>query len=156
MKTILALLLTISLTACDNMESDRKQNEQQEKLSLQAVNAVGLPAITKFSEKRTLKSILELRDKEIVTYTYIVDMNNHLKLLCQSVGYGLPYATQFTNPEKPIYSNGVATIPQADPNGLFSPASAEGTWILCLNNETKLATPLYVEPRVIVSPFELK
>ena len=49
--------------------------------------------------------------------------------------------------------NGI--VPQADPNGLFSPASADGTWVMCLNPETNQAAPLYVEPRIIVSPFEL-
>ena len=46
-------------------------------------------------------------------------------------------------------------MPQADPNGLFSPESAEGTWVLCSdpsgNGETR---PVYVEPRIIVSPFK--
>ncbi|CAB4123176.1 hypothetical protein UFOVP29_335 [uncultured Caudovirales phage] len=69
----------------------------------------------------------------------------------------MPHATQFTNPQRPIYSGatGVTTLPQADPNTLFSPTSADGTWILCVNPETNKAVPLYVEPKVIVSPFKL-
>ncbi len=46
-------------------------------------------------------------------------------------------------------------IPQADPNGLFSPASAEGAWVLCLDPADKRTKPVYVEPRVVVSPFRL-
>ena len=52
-------------------------------------------------------------------------------------------------------SVGATTLPQADPNTLFSPPSAEGTWVLCVNPETNKPTPLYVEPKIIVSPFKL-
>jgi hypothetical protein len=43
----------------------------------------------------------------------------------------------------------------ADPNGLYTPASADGTWVLCLNPHTKHLEPQYVEPRVIVSTYPL-
>lgn len=49
-----------------------------------------------------------------------------------------------------------AVLPQADPNGLFSPASAEGTWILLKDPHGSDVKPVYVEPRVIVSPFKLE
>jgi hypothetical protein len=131
-------------------------NRQQEMLANQAVDAVGLPAITKFAEKRMMKTILEQRDQEVTTYTYLVGMNNDLKLLCHSVGYGLPYATQYTNPSHDVVHNQhYVTLPQADPNGLFSPASADGTWVLCLNPNTTQTTPVYIEPRIVVSPFPL-
>ena len=47
-------------------------------------------------------------------------------------------------------------IPQAEPNGLFSPPSANGTWVLCSNpNKAGETMPVYIEPNVIVSPFPL-
>jgi hypothetical protein len=46
-------------------------------------------------------------------------------------------------------------LPQADPNGLFSPASAEGTWVLLKDPNGKETRPVYIEPRIIVSPFKL-
>lgn len=173
MKYIITLIVALILVGCDSPPptADLKLAVQQEQLSLQAANSVGMPAITKFAEKRMMKTIIELRDKEQATYTYIVSINNELKLLCHSVGYGLPYSTQYTSPSKiddvsaSPYANRGSTnghvqgwyvMPQADPNGLFSPANAEGTWVMCLNPETKLATPLYIEPRVIVSPFALQ
>ena len=94
----------------------------------------------------------------MATYTYLVGLDGRVgQKLCNSVGFGIPYATQYTKPQRPIYSGttGVTTLPQADPNTLFSPPSADGTWILCLNPETNKAVPLYVEPKVIVSPFKL-
>lgn len=125
---------------------------------MQAVQTVGMPAIVNFQEKRFLKQILELRDTKLSTITYTQDLNAKIHKLCDSVGYGIPYSTQYTNPQRVVYSSykeGIATLPQADPNGLFSPPSAEGTWVLCLNPESKDVAPVYVEPRVIVSTFPL-
>jgi hypothetical protein len=49
----------------------------------------------------------------------------------------------------------IVAIPQADPNGLFSPASAEGTWVLCKVPGKDDVKPVYIEDRVTVSPFPL-
>lgn len=125
---------------------------------MQADQSVGLPAIMNWQEKRILKNIFELRDQQIKTITYTQDLNAKLHKLCDSVGYGIPYATQYTNPQAIAYRGsqvGVAVLPQADPNGLYSPASADGTWVMCLNPETKQLAPVYVEPHVVVSPFAL-
>lgn len=156
-------LISIAVSGCDvaaedSTQIERRNTEQQAK---QAATIVGAPAIINFAEKRQLKMIYELRDTaNLVTYTYIVDLNGKRHSVCPStsVGYGIPYATQFTNPQRVAikeYQTGVATLPQADPNALFSPASADGTWILCLHPVTKELAPAYVEPRVVVYLFEM-
>jgi len=157
-RLILAASMVASLAACDYVPSaDEAQRKAQEQLNQQSNNEVGMPAITNFQEKRTYKEILELRDTAISTTTYIQDIAGRLHKLCDSIGFGIPYATQYTNPQRPQWSgNAVTTLPQADPNGLFSPGSAEGTWILCLNPQTQKSAPLYVEPPVVVSPFPLQ
>lgn len=158
---MIGIVVGLLLIGCDvSKNSDQIQRKQQEQLSLRAAQQVGMPAITHFQEKRMLKMILELRDTEIKTITYIVDLNGRTHKLCDSVGFGFPYATQFTNPMRvaggmDTPSTGNVAIPQADPNGLFSPVAADGTWVMCLNMETKKISPVYVEPRVIVSPFAL-
>lgn len=151
---------TLGLTACGPQSESSTQIERrkQEELSLQAVQSVGMPAITNFAEKRMFKDILELRDRSVPTTTYLVGMNNQLTKLCDSVGYGLPYATQYTNPQRVSndVNHGSVALPQADPNGLYSPASAEGTWVLCVDHKDGKAKPIYVEPRIIVSPIALQ
>ena len=156
---LVGMLSTFWLAGCDHDEptSEEIQNKKQEQLNLQAVQSVGMPGIVNYAEKRTLKEIFEKRDQSITTVTYTQDMNGHLHKFCDSIGYGIPYATQFTNPQQIAWRQGygVATLPQADPNGLYSPADAEGTWIMCLNPEDKKTYAVYVEPRVVVSPFAL-
>lgn len=147
---------------CDTEQSsDGIQQKQQERLLQEATAQVNMPAIKNFRERKMMKDILELRDQEgIITYTYLYsEQTGKLKFFGQTIGYGLPYSTQFTNPEKIAYAStnvGVANLPQADPNGLFSPGTAEGTWVLmCDPNDSKKTLPIYIEPRIIVSPFKL-
>ena len=148
----LIVCAALGLAGCQDT-SDQKMNAAQERLAAEAASEVGMPAIVNFQEKRTMKTILELRDQAISTTTYLVTLDGALVKLCDSIGYGLPYATQYTSPSK--ISAGEHVVPQADPNGLFSPASADGTWVLCLDPARKATRPVYVEPRIIVSPFPL-
>lgn len=160
MKTIVSIAflatLGLSLTGCIE-DSDYAQREHQEKILQEGTAQTGMPAIKNFRERKLLKQIIEMRDQDgIVTYTYTVpETTGRPVFLCNSIGYGLPAATQYTNPEKYVF--GIrSTLPQADPNGLFSPDSAEGTWVLCSDPIVSGKTrPVYVEPRIIVSPFKL-
>jgi hypothetical protein len=160
MKTLILLLTIPLLMASRGCEpsSDDIQRNQQERILAEGTAQVGMPAIKNFRERKLLKDIIELRDQTgLATYTYVfAEMTGQFTFLCASIGYGLPVATQFTNPQKLERSSaGLATLPQADPNGLFSPSSAEGTWVMCSDPDSKEARPVYVEPRIIVSPFKL-
>ena len=159
MKTLLSLFIAILLLcACNEPSSDTIQSRQQERILQEGTSQVGMPAIKNFRERKLLKDILELRDQDgLVTYTYIVaEQTGKFVFVCNSIGYGIPAATQFTNPQKVDWPGGHAvTLPQADPNGLFSPATAEGTWVMCSDPAQGKATPMYVEPRILVSTFKL-
>lgn len=158
---MIVLLLAFTLTSCkmppSSAESDQK--EKTEALQAEANRQLGMPAIVNFQERRMAKQILELRDQTIGTHTYIVNqMRGCLVYLGASIGYGLPYAVQYTNPQKTIEGQTqgeFTTIPQADPNGLYMPPDAHGTWVMMYNEDDKKTTPVYIEPDVIVSPFRL-
>jgi hypothetical protein len=162
-KLLVILMFTIGLSACGPATPTANQIERrkQEELSKQGVETVGFPAIINFAEKRMMKDIIEKRDQMQPTYTYIIDMNGKPHKICDSLGYGLPYATQYTNPQArqtTALSDGSRSsdvIAQADPNGLYSPASADGTWVMCLNPKTKKAEPQYIEPRIITTTYPL-
>jgi hypothetical protein len=166
-----AALAAFVLIGCGETKptSDDIQQDQQETLLKEATSQTGMPAIKNFRERKILKDILELRDQNgLITYTYIENLQpapipgktalgGKLTYLGETIGYGIPYATQYTNPQKVGYTSsyGVVTLPQADPNGLFSPASAEGTWVLLKDPNGKDVKPFYCEPRICVSPFKL-
>lgn len=161
---IIATIATFAITGCDQIQptSDQVQTHQQETILKECASQVGMPAIKNFREKKLLKDILEMRDQDgLTTYTYIVAENTgKLIFLGESIGYGIPYATQYTSPMRPALSTetheaGNVTIPQADPNGLYSPASCDGTWVLLKDPNSNNVKPVYIEPRIIVSPFKL-
>jgi hypothetical protein len=156
------LAVASSESNCSNMQTaDKQQNKQQEMLLAESNMQVGMPAITNFAEKRMAKMIFELRDNpKLTTISYIRDMNGKLHKVCDSIGYGLPYATQYTSPMRPAASfetheTGNIALPQADPNGLFSPPAADATWVICIDPKTKQISPLYEEQKLTVSQFEL-
>lgn len=155
MKKILSLFVVLAtvltLTACDDAEYQQRQATIE--LQNEAQRQVGMPNIIRFQERKFAKMILEKRDKAITTYTYIIDMNGNKHFICESIGYGLPYSVQFTNPEK-VSSGGSYVLPQADPNGLYMPDGLSATWILCSDKKGGVQ-PVYVEPQIMVSPFKM-
>lgn len=167
---VFALVCTVGCRDGTQGSSDQRQSEEQERILSEGASQVGMPAIKNFRERKMLKDILELRDQSgIVTYTYIENLQpapvkgktalgGKLTYFGETVGYGLPYATQFTNPEKIADMGreyGYAILPQADPNGLFSPSSAEGTWVLMKDPRGDKTLPVYIEPRIVVLPYKL-
>jgi hypothetical protein len=160
----LFLFCSASTNSCGfTPTADIQQSNQQEILLEEGNRQTGMPNIVHFRERKLLKLILEMRDQDgLVTYTYLYnEMQGKLVFLCDSIGYGIPYATEYTSPSRPArnsetYEAGNITIPQADPNGLFSPSNAEGTWIICKDPNSSETKPVYIEPRVVVSPFKLK
>ena len=153
-----AFLFLGNIDGCTDNSSDAIQRRQQELILAEGTSQVGMPAIKNFRERKILKEIIELRDQEgLVTYTYLFsEMTGKLTFLGESIGYGIPAAIQFTNPEKIVSNTNYTVLPQADPNGLFSPSSAEGTWVLMLDRKGGKTVPVYIEPRIIVSPFRLE
>lgn len=170
-KFALLPVIALALVGCkEDTSSATRETRQTMVMSEQASVTIGMPAIKNFTEKRQLKTIYELRDTaNLVTYTYIFDMHGKRHKVCPttSVGFGIPYSTQYTAPkalraQRPLYGDGTQYVEnrvfeadQPEPNGLFMPASADGTWVLCLHPDGKSIAPTYVEPRVIVYLFEM-
>lgn len=151
-------------TSCYQVnEAEEAQREATESIQAEAQAQVGMPDIFNFTERRQMKDILELRDKpDLLTFTYIVNMDGDLLPLCRSIGYGLPYSVQYTNPSsisRRAWGSGAVSegmvLPQPDPNGLYMPEGLSATWVLCVDPGSGKPDPVYVEPSIIVSRFEL-
>ncbi len=159
----LSLLPVPAMAGWFDQTSDQKSAQQQEQLVAQSNTLLGMPAITNFTEKRMLKMLYELRDRsDLVTYAYYLDLNGGRHKVCpkNAIGYGIPYATQYSSPQRvakwaELPEHGNLVLPQPEPNGLFMPSAADGTWVMCLAPDGKSIKPVYVEPRVLVYPFEM-
>jgi hypothetical protein len=155
----LFMLLGALLASCESTpNSDEITSNRQETILMQAIEKIGMPAIKNFRELRMANRILEERDQTLMTWTYLwSDYHRCFTFIETSVAYPLPYATQRTSPQKISTGTGYyVPMPQADPNGLFSPANAEGTFIE-MNNPTKVNQTglVYSEPRISTFPYEL-
>lgn len=146
------------LSACDVKTADDIVERDQEIQMREAYAQTGLPALTNFQEKKLMKMIYELRDREdLINYAYLYnEMTGDLVYLGKCIGYGLPYATQYSNPQRVESWNKSITLPQPEPNGLFMPESAQATWLMLVDPETNEPRPVFVEPNLIISPFKLK
>lgn len=159
-KRIIFLAVSVlSLAGCSGRNSGNHIiNQQQRNIDREAAYKVGFPNITNFAEKREYKLIYELRDHMFPTITYLKGFHGHLHKMCDSIGYGIPYSTQYSNPDRIRWAGNTGrshVLPQADPNGLFSPSSSAATWILCYDPQTKQVEPVYSEPNIVVSQFPL-
>ena len=163
--TALSMFLALALVGCSQKpvpKADQKIQEQQEKSMQEAVRQTGLPAIRNYQEKKMLKMLYELRDKEdLVCHAYLVNQINGTvgQYLGKCIGYGLPASTQYSNPEKVVrydtFHSQHGPMPQAEPNGLFMPEGLSATWLMMIDPKTNEPRPVYVEPLIIVSPFKL-
>lgn len=154
-------MLLMSVSECEprNQSADKVQAQQTKKSLMEANRQVGMPAIVNFQERKLFKQIIELRDQEsLVTYCYLMnEMDGTLgQFLGKGIGYGIPAATQFTNPmsTRGSYQGGYEILPQADPNGLFMPTATSATWYMLMDEEGE-PHPVYIEPLIIVSPIKL-
>lgn len=168
---LLVALMALVFMSCEQHATptaDKEQQVQTEIAMAEAQREVGMPAIINFQEKKTVKWIYELCDDEnLICHAYLVnEMNGSIgQYLGKCMGYGVPYSTQFSNPEKMVnggkmlgynpYSETIQPMPQAEPNGLFKPEGLSATWLIMIDPETNKPRPLYIEPAIIVSPFKL-
>lgn len=164
----LSLMAAAALTvaACDTStpgSADVQVRRQQEQAMQGLQASVGQPRITNWTEVRLMNRIYEERDRpDLATFTYRSDLNGGLHCMGRSIGYGLPYAAQRSNPERVLAGSEYpgagpgGTIPQAEPNGLFMPDSATATWVILVDPTKTEGRVVYVEDNITVSPFPLQ
>lgn len=150
-----AALAAVALSGCGEVAptAEEKATKETNRLQGEAHSQVGLPRVQNFTEKRLATRLVELRDKpDLLTYAYVQNLDGRLLCLGKGIGFGIPYSTQVTNPQKieDRYEGDVA-IPQAEPNGLYMPESAAATWFMLIDPATGKAEPVYVEPALTVS-----
>lgn len=185
MKIIIVSVFVLSLCGCGyvaQQSNDSKIAQQQEKNLAEGDAEVPPPSIVNWNEKRMAKLIQEKRDTvNLATWTYTKNMDGKYTFVCESVGYGLPYNTRTNNPQhyefvttqsgvsfgssggNGYYTDGAGNriwgehtvMSQPEPNGLFIPDSAKGTWNLCKDPRTGKPDVTYQEEDIAVFPYKL-
>jgi len=154
--SITIILALFALTGCE-LGTDSKQAKKTELMMAEIDREVGLPNIINYQQKKLMKMVYELCDKEdLITYAYIKsDYQGKLMFIGKCIGFGIPFSAQYTNPERIVTQRSGITLPQPDPNGLFMPTSSSATWLMMIDPKTNEPRPVYIEPEIVVSPFPL-
>jgi hypothetical protein len=163
MKRVIVIfaIVALCLVGCDESKStaEQRQTNQTNKILDEINRQVGLPNLTNFKQKKIMKMVFELCDKEdLICYAYIKsDYQGKLVFIGKCIGFGVPFSAQYTNPEKVHvrWNHSLVTVPQADPNGLYMPTSSSATWLMMIDPKNQEPRPVYLEPEIVVSPFPL-
>lgn len=156
------IMLCGLLAGCGEVENnEKKETEYQKILMAQAADEIGNPEITEFYEKKLAKEIFEKRDdSSLVCYAYSQNLEGQFVYVGKCMGYGLPYSTQYTNPETPYWGNGNQVyrdfpLPQADPNGLYGADGLSATWLMMINEDSGEPYIMYYEPTIVVTEVKI-
>ena len=107
-------------------------------------------------ERHLLTQLYKARNEAVNTHTIVRDMSGKSFFECESIGFPIPSNTQLTNPEKSGgNSYGYYTLPQPEPNGLYTSPSTSGTFVFCIN-EDGTVSPSYFEANVEAHANKLK
>lgn len=159
--TLAGLLLAVPLLlanegGCDERPSAAKQEQAAQDIQMQQfMRNQPVPSFDWSLERHMLIQIYAARQKATNTFTVVQsDYTGKIMWSCPSIGFPLPYATQLTNPSQLIsrYDGSVrvsGVVGQQEPNGLFTPAAADGTWVPCVDERGRI-TPVYEERKVTV------
>lgn len=170
MLVLLVGLLVFVVAGCGEVENggevERAEREAVSSNMQEAQRQVGQPNIDDFYEKKLLKRIYELRDNsELITYSYITNLDGKFIYLGKSIGYGIPMSVQYNNPKKLInaeqYYNdtwynreNISVIDQAEPNGLYMPSSMSATWIVLVDGDGSQSI-MYIESELTVKQSKI-
>ena len=146
------MLAASILTGCEQ-SSQEIETDQQEKGVAAIVQNQPVPDLGGYSlERANLIRIMILRNQKIATYSYFFTITGTIIEVCPSQGFPFPYATQLTAPE--VYRYTGVTVPQAEINSLYSPQSADASWVLCVVDG--IAVPTYFEEKIEAFPYRIK
>lgn len=145
---------------------DSEATKEAQKVSRQqAQYAKGqpIPAFDWSLERHMIIELYKLRNRKVVTHAVWRSDYGMVEGDCPCIGYGIPYDTSLTNPvvataEDSSYGwrqEALASIEQAEPNGIFASKNTAATWVMCVGDSGSIE-PVYVESKVTIYPGPVK
>lgn len=159
---VAAVIALVSLTGC-NVESKASQEakDQQTVQRQQAQYAASQP-VPMYDWSLVRHMVIQLQDaqnQKALTHSVWRSNTGMIEGDCVSIGYGIPYDTSLTNPLQTVLADdptgiSLATIEQAEPNGIFASKNTSATWVMCVD-ESGTISPVYVEAKVTAYPWNM-
>jgi hypothetical protein len=144
--------LLMGSDSCDNATQAEAQGVERQQAHFAVVQPV--PFYEHSPERDYVTQLYDLRQENVSTHSVWRSYDGTPLFDCPSIGYGIPYDLQLTNPLKRMYNSSSAVVEQAEPNGLFSSKNTSATWVLCIEDNGSIA-PVYVEAVVNVYPWPM-
>lgn len=167
-KRIIALALVaamalsvVTLSGCGEYEGSAQQKEAQTVANQDGIYGKSQPIpVFNYSLPRDLWIQFYKAQTSSVVRTWSVVVSDYGTPLfaTQSIGYPIPLDTQLTNPQKVAVreSNiGALSLPQSEPNGLYTSQNTNGTIVMTVDGAGKVA-PVYSEHKVLSFPFPVR
>jgi hypothetical protein len=139
-------LVAISLVACTKHGTPTGQaleNQQQSQGTESLVNNQPLPH---FNYSQLRQNLIEIETAEATgVQTTSFFFNHGIQdpiFTCPSIGVPIPNTMSLSNPQQVVHdgypSGGAAlTVNQMDPNGVYTPPSSSGTFVMCVGANGK-------------------
>lgn len=163
-KIILLVIISLAVltTGCYEKSQTDRDAITVERQQSQYAKGQPIPAFDWSLERELVIKLYNLRNSKVSTSTVWRSRMGQIEGSCSSMGYGIPYDTSLTNPEKlsSKYMNASVgrisgVVGQAEPNGIFASTHTSATWVMCVGKGGQLE-PHYVEATVNVYPYPIK
>ena len=165
----LGLFLLSAMTGCGaqgRQSSAAKDTATVELQQSQYAKGQPIPMYDWSLERHFVIQLYNVRNQKAATHSVWRSDRGMIEGDCPSYGYGIPYDTSLTNPlvatnintrgQAHTYQGGaLASVEQAEPNGIFASKNTAATWVMCLG-EAGNVEPVYVETKVTVYPGPVK
>ncbi|MBV5346776.1 hypothetical protein JZU46_00930 [bacterium] len=156
---LVALMPAIVNAGWGNDTEATKEAQKVTQQQAQYAKAQPIPFFNWSLERHLVIELYKLRNQKVITHSVWRGDMSVVEGDCPSMGYGLPYDLSLTNPLIATAEDGnygwnkqaLATIEQAEPNGLFASKNTNATWVMCIGPAGDLE-PIYIEAKVTVYP----
>lgn len=168
MKTSLLVLSVLTLSACNqgSVTQEMKDTKQAQQQQGQYAKAQPVPSYNWSLERHMVIELYNARNLKAATHSVWRSDLGTIEGDCSSIGFGIPYDTSLTNPlvatdtsqsgdVDRYQGRSLASIEQAEPNGIFASKNTAATWIMCAGDNGAME-PIYVETKVTVYPYPVK
>lgn len=168
LSTALFLAASVALVGCGESKQTTESRDAQRVQQQQSQYEKGqpIPSFDWSLERHLVIELYKIRNQKAATHSVWRSDYGLIEGDCPSYGYGIPFDTSLTNPlvatnisntgERHTYQGGsLASIEQAEPNGVFASKNTTATWVMCLGASGSIE-PVYVESKVSVYPGPVK
>lgn len=156
--TVIIISMLFGLMGCYEDSERTKESKAVSRQQSQLAIGQPIPAFNWSLERQLIIDLYTIRNQKVATHAVWRSDYGMVEGDCPSMGFGLPYDTSLTNPlmttdedEDGLDSAALATIEQAEPNGIFASKNTSATWVMCLGESGKIE-PVYVESKVTIYP----